>query len=946
MGVQITLFTKNYVRKYLLPPLSNGDYSLLLEKEALGLSRPYVLHLEVLRGIWRIHPGTDYEVVLESRFLKKPEELRTDGFFGIRLKEGVELSAGVRKVERVIRSFRKLRLTAEKEILIGRREECDVLCREQKQISGVHGVMRWAGGIWYIRCYSDNGIYINGKLSGGEHPLTFGDRIQIAELTMVFLGRVLAVDASAGTVEFRLPEWKERNQKQERISILPEKENSGRGLPGSEADPSLYHRAPRKIPAVKFAPVEIEEPPREAVQETRPLWLMIGPPLTMALPMILGFGLMRMAFGGRSGGYLYAGLLMSVTAALGSVFWAVMNQRRASKKSREKETHRKKAYLAYLLRKKTELKEIAEDFRKHRQNLYPPPEEYVGLRNRQGLWERTPIHSDFMQYRLGIGEVPFPTEIKIPKERFLLDMDELTEHPGRIKKELSVLTEVPILCDLSGESMVGMVSDRSPDSSAELGTLIGAQIGALNCYTEVKIAVVFNETRGEQAKYWEFAKWLPHIWSEDHKVRYYAANREEGAEVLAQLSRVLRERTALQKENSRLRFLPHILLFISEEEMKEHRDFQHLFQQENRKLGFTVCVMAQSVQRLPHICHRIIEKTSSCSGIYCTDGSEKTDGKVEFDRVTPADLERFARSISGIRVSEQTEKGEIPSKITFLKLHQVTSPEELHAEERWLKNRTYDNIRGELGIMSGGNRLCLDLHEKYHGPHGLLAGTTGSGKSETLLTFLLSLAVNYSPEELNYFLIDYKGGGMASMMEGLPHLAGSISNLSGNHIYRALVSIKSENQKRQRMFLEYEVNHIDAYLRLYQNGEAKEAIPHLLIVVDEFAELKKAEPEFMRELISVAQVGRSLGVHLILATQKPAGVVDDHIRSNAHFRICLRVQDRQDSTDLLHKPDAANLTQIGRGYLQVGNDEIYEEFQSGYSGASYDPENKRDAGES
>ena len=123
---------------------------------------------------------------------------------------------------------------------------------------------------------------------------------------------------------------------------------------------------------------------------------------------------------------------------------------------------------------------------------------------------------------------------------------------------------------------------------------------------------------------------------------------------------------------------------------------------------------------------------------------------------------------------------------------------------------------------------------------------------------------------------------------------------------------------------------------LYKNGEAAQPVPHMFIIIDEFAELKREEGDFMKELISVAQVGRSLGVHLILATQKPSGTVDDNIWSNSKFRLCLRVQDRQDSVDMLHKPDAAYLTQAGRCYLQVGNDELYELFQSGWSGAVYD----------
>ena len=134
-----------------------------------------------------------------------------------------------------------------------------------------------------------------------------------------------------------------------------------------------------------------------------------------------------------------------------------------------------------------------------------------------------------------------------------------------------------------------------------------------------------------------------------------------------------------------------------------------------------------------------------------------------------------------------------------------------------------------------------------------------------------------------------------------------------------MVSIKSENKRRQRIFKECKVNNINDYTRLFNSGSVNEPIPHLLIIIDEFAELKKAEPEFMQELISVAQVGRSLGVHLLLATQKPGGVVDDKIWSNSRFRICLKVQEREDSMDMLHNMDACQITQTGRGYLQVGN---------------------------
>ena len=189
-----------------------------------------------------------------------------------------------------------------------------------------------------------------------------------------------------------------------------------------------------------------------------------------------------------------------------------------------------------------------------------------------------------------------------------------------------------------------------------------------------------------------------------------------------------------------------------------------------------------------------------------------------------------------------------------------------------------------------------------------------------------------------FLLIDYKGGGMANLFKNLPHLLGTITNLDGAQSMRALASINAEIHRRERLFGEFEVNHINQYQKKFKNGEATEPLPHLFLISDEFAELKVNQPDFIKELVSIARVGRSLGVHLILATQKPSGVVDDQIWSNSRFKIALKVADRSDSNEMLHTPDAAEITQTGRAYLQVGNNEVYELFQSAWSGADYQPD--------
>ena len=179
---------------------------------------------------------------------------------------------------------------------------------------------------------------------------------------------------------------------------------------------------------------------------------------------------------------------------------------------------------------------------------------------------------------------------------------------------------------------------------------------------------------------------------------------------------------------------------------------------------------------------------------------------------------------------------------------------------------------------------------------------------------------------------------MANLFKDLPHLLGTITNLDGAQSMRALASINAEIHRRERLFGQYGVNHINQYQKKFKLGEATEPLPHLFLISDEFAELKVNQPDFIKELVSIARVGRSLGVHLILATQKPSGVVDDQIWSNSRFKLALKVADRGDSMEMLRTADAAEITQTGRAYLQVGNNEVYELFQTAWSGADYQPE--------
>ncbi len=844
---------------------------------------------------------------------------------------------------------------------------------------------------------SVNGIYVNDHRVNESHVLQFGDHIQIWGLDIVYLGAILAIreEETLAVDPLILAPCRKSRQQEEAGSAAPALVSgasqsttvavSAGGYAGAagraesadkasgsssgaditdfdtgsarritsppakqpEAAPykrTLYHRAPRSMEVIDTEAVEIEQPPARRETPEPNLLMTIGPSLTMAIPMALGssMAIISTRMSGSTGSmFMYTGIITAVGAALIGAFWAVMNLNYNQKKANKEETHRFEAYSEYLIRCSEKIKRSYVSNAEAMRKMYPSADFCVtsNMETQNLLWGRNSTHRDFLAHRVGRGDIPFQVEINVPKERFTLIDDSLNEKPRLIKESYRYLHDVPICIDLLQENIIGIIGGPGKAGAYDVFYDLVAQIAAQNSYTDVKMAFLFSgEADHEKGREkWDFLRWLPHTWSQDRRIRYFASGQSEISDVLYALSRILRERSEHSRSavtGGKTIYKPHYVLFVEDGTFLEGELINTYLTDRDADLGITLVLLAENYEELPNTCECVIENEGGFRGLFRV--REGIREKIEFDSVSPAALNRFARRLSNLEVSEVEVGGDIPGSITFFEMYGVTRLEELDVVDRWRKNRTYISMKALVGQMAGGAPCYLDVHEKYHGPHGLVAGTTGSGKSETLQTYILSLAINFSPDDVGFFLIDYKGGGMANLFTDLPHVMGTISNLSGSQVTRAMVSIKSENRRRQTLFNESGVNNINAYTQLFKNGEAKVPVPHLFIIIDEFAELKREQPDFMKELISVAQVGRSLGVHLILATQKPAGTVDDNIWSNSKFRLCLRVQDRQDSMDMLHKPDAAYLTQAGRCYLQVGNDELYELFQSGWSGAVYD----------
>lgn len=932
MSWMLTGYSNCGCQEFTLPEKDNANHTVVLDHNIFGIAEDIKLHFEIVDSVWRFM-GISSNCALSSYSIR-PGKLLDSG-------DVIYISVGTENIAVMAMEFtadvsrmKKYSIRSSDAISIGTEADNDIIIGDVPLISRHHASLRINGKNAIIVDTGKNGTFVNGKRIQKQANIKYGDCISLFGVQIIWLGDVIAVGSKCGQIRCNLP----------KVPIP----SATKDLEKSQVTQQNYfRRSPRNLLKFYTEKIEIEAPPQAQKISRRPLLLTIGPSLTMTLPMIVGTGIAifgSKAAGSSSSMYMYTGIIIAALSAIVGTIWALVNLKYSKKQEVEGEHFRTTKYKDYLARIE---REISEKYTYNSQNLnyiYPSAGKCAQYcQTTSDLWNRNMGHNDFFFLRLGVGSLPFQCPIVIPQQRFTLTEDELLAKPSEIANKYKQLKDVPLGIDLENKSLIGVIGQSRDEAAAVMRNLV-VQAAANICYTDLKMVFLFDGDTPTNLATWSFAKWLPHVWSPNHKIRYFAADENERSEVCFYLANILRlraEETEFSKVKGRKK--PHYMVFVSTPELLEGIPVAKYLLGYEKDIGVTTVLFAERFEQLPNSCVDIIENDDKFSGVFNIGHDTETRIHIDFDVIDSDSMERFARSISAVEVQETESDGEIPESLSFLDMYQVNTLRELNVAERWIKNRTYKTLRVPIGKKSGGSILNLDIHENFHGPHGLVAGTTGSGKSEILQTYILSLAVNFSPDDVAFFLIDFKGGGMANLFSNLPHMAGYISNLSGNQIHRAMVSIKSENRRRQRIFGEFGVNHIDQYTRLLKNGETTIPVPRLFIIIDEFAELKRDEPEFMRELISVAQVGRSLGVHLILATQKPSGTVDENIWSNTRFKLCLRVQDKQDSSDVLHKPDAAYLTQAGRCYMQVGNDEIYELFQSGWSGAIYydDPSERK-----
>lgn len=941
----VTLIGQDQISTLSLPKRISGQYWLSAQTE-MGDS-VNVADVEGIQDKWILHGSL--ELMLLDADGKEIDALA--------ITENRVINAKYRKTGRMVqfyieaatddrRIYQKYCVQSDCRLNIGRSPDNQIVYQNQ-YVSSHHACLIWQNQTWSITdTQSSNGTFLNQQRIATKQ-LKPGDMVYIMGLKIIVGNGFLSLNNPDHAVA--LSSSVIATLKQQETDNL----SSGYLL---EPTPEIFLSSPRLRSAFGHRTITIDAPPLMQKAEAIPLALLLGPALTMGLTAVVMAAVAIINLMNGTSDMLTSAptLVMSFSMLCGTLLWPLLTKHSEKKRRAEMEAERQKKYREYLNGVRDEIYRVGEEQKNILLENCPSISECADwiIHRNSRLWERVLGQDDFLSLRLGCGDVALDADIKFPDKRFSIDADPLQNEVNRLADTPQKLSDSPITCSLLHSPVTGVVGE-SEGARAFLQSLI-LQITALHGYDQVKIAL-FVDAADEST--WSDFRLLPHMWDENTGMRYFAVGEEESKAVSLCLERVFAEREGLHSSHPETPS-PYYILIAGSPAIAEKAALFSKIASHSDNLGLSGIVLGVRVVDLPASCSTVIEFAGDTSSVYEKDDLAGSKRIFKAETLPSPQLEELCAVLANLVIRTQAEKYALPNLLTFLELYGVGKTEHLNALTRWRENSPVNTLQAPIGLGQDGSILYLDLHEKAHGPHGLVAGMTGSGKSEFVITYLLSMAVNYHPDEVSFILIDYKGGGLAGAFEDtqngirLPHLAGTITNLDGAAVNRALISIQSELRRRQAVFNEAKKSSgegtmdIYKYQKLYRSGAVNEPVPHLFIVSDEFAELKAQQPEFMAQLISAARIGRSLGVHLILATQKPTGVVDDQIWSNSRFRVCLKVQERADSVEMLKRPDAAELKDTGRFYLQVGFNELFELGQSAWCGAPYVPadrvEKKRD----
>ena len=660
-----------------------------------------------------------------------------------------------------------------------------------------------------------------------------------------------------------------------------------------------YNRPPRLWPADRRRRVEVPAQPKRGEKVRLQL-------LAALVPLAFGLVMMKVMHSAT-----YA-LFMLMSPVMVGGQW--LSDRRQGKSSYQRAMREYRTKLSEM-EPAIEAARVTDEA--ERRDAAPDPAQVLltATGPRRRLWERRALDPDAMHLRIGLYSHG-PARVEMAVEKGAGSDAEVPPPPTA--RHVPASLPMPLL------GVIGVAGQL--EWSRGLARWLVGQAAALHSPRDLQIVVLSADP--DSARNWNWVRWLPHCAprkGEDCVALVGADPSTAGqrvAELAAEVSQRLEKAAGIggssvsEEQVASPDLGPKILVVLDGARLLRRIPGMPQVLAGRRAGVYAICI-DESERLLPEECAAVVSWDTAQPGSLIVRGSGLDAlSPVLADQVSPAWADRMARAMAPVRdVSQDDADSAIPSSARLLELIGMPDPEPGAIVAGW--DRAGASTTVPIGIAADGH-FTMDL--RADGPHGLVAGTTGAGKSELLQTFIASLAVANRPDSMTFVLIDYKGGSAFKDCARLPHTVGMVSDLDGHLTQRALASLSAELKRREEMLLHAGAKDIEDYWDTRRRQRELEPLPRLVLIIDEFASLVAELPDFVTGLVGIAQRGRSLGVHLILVTQRPAGVVSADIRANTNLRIALRVTDADESNDVIDAPDAAFIAKStpGRCYVRSG----------------------------
>ena len=813
----VTTISENHINSISLPDKIKGQFWLF---EALEFDNECLVSVEGVNDKWIMKSNRQVKIIDKYNNEIKNAHIIPQNIYileKVNRKKIVVLTESITNDRQI---FTKYLVKDNTDLTIGRTEQNDVYYNN-KVVSSRHAILSYRGGRWFIQdTNSTNGTFVN-NTRVTKKELRIGDTVFIMGLRIVVGKSIIALNNPDGHV-YVSPKLK-KFVKQKVVSSEDEVEYE-------LVEKEYFYRSPRFKRDIETATFKIDSPPTSPISEEMPWMLVMGSSFAMGMMSLVT---LTSAIATTN----ITSMFMGGSMLLGTVLLPTITKKYEKNRRHKKEELRQKKYREYLDKIIVQINEtcqLQEEILNENHVTIQNCENRIRYRQRN-LWERAIGQNDFLRVRVGNGEGVLDAKISYTERKFTLDDDNLQEELFTLCEKEKLLHNIPVTYSLFDNYVSGVIGERSKVVDFAKGLII--QLAALYSYDDVKFVFLFDKSEEDR---FDFVKWLPHVWDDDKKFRFIATNTNEVKEVSAYFEHIIENRDKVNDVDFE-DVKPYYIFFTMSKNLGTRSEMMKMLLAKKKNIYMSVITFYEELRSLPKECSMVVELGEVSGKLF--DKNDISGKNTEFvpDIFLSQDPLELSVTLANTPLDTTESNFQLPGMITFLELFDVGNVEHLNVLTRWKENDPTKSLQAAVGVDTYGEIFLLDLHEKFHGPHGLVAGMTGSGKSEFIITYILSLAVNYHPYEVAFILIDYKGGGMAKSFENLPHTAGIITNLDGSAIKRSLVSIESELKRRQAIFAETSkqvgVSNIDIYKyqKLYRDGTVNEPLQHLFIISDEFA---------------------------------------------------------------------------------------------------------------